>query len=254
MHLLTRHGDRPGTGKTSTLIEAILQLLSRGDTRILLCAPNGAATDMLTSRLAVANLTSADTLRLATTYSVAKPYSDTSDDDMSALPSLVEVLRARIVISTCLAAGVLQTLYVPRDHFTHIFIDDAGCANEPTATIPIRAVAGPKTNVILAGDLNQLSPAVQSQPAADAGLSVSYFQRLLDIKGVYGVGVQAPGRRSYVARLLSGWHYSIADVLIMQDCAAHDEPPLEPRHTFLRMSGRPFLRRDPARTCPSRCR
>ncbi|KAI0030234.1 P-loop containing nucleoside triphosphate hydrolase protein [Vararia minispora EC-137] len=198
----------PGTGKTATIVEAVLQLLSsfREDgPRVLLCAPSNFATDLLTYRLANHGVTPADMLRLnaitrdradGAHNDIIRPYCVTNDDDDYIFPVLADVLRVRIVVATCGTASVLQALCVPRTHFTHVFIDEAGYADEPTAMVPIRAVAGPQTNVILAGDPNQLRPVVFSHPAAMNGLSISYLERLMVIKDVYGLDKQMRGQRT----------------------------------------------------------
>ena len=69
---------------------------------------------------------------------------------------------------------------VPRGHFTHIFIDEAGQTLEPEAMISIRTLASSETNVILAGDPKQLGPIVHSGVADALGLGVSYLDRLMD--------------------------------------------------------------------------
>ncbi len=48
------HGP-PGTGKTTTIVQAI-KILSQRENTVLVCAPSNAAVDLLTSRLAVAGL------------------------------------------------------------------------------------------------------------------------------------------------------------------------------------------------------
>jgi helicase MOV-10 len=46
--------------------------------------------------------------------------------------------------------------------------------------IPLRLLAGPQTNIVLAGDPHQLGPSIRSSIARAMGLGRSYFQRLLD--------------------------------------------------------------------------
>ena len=54
----------------------------------------------------------------------------------------------RIIVSTCVTAGVLYSLGLPVDHFTHVFIDEAGQATEPEALIPLGLLAGTDGQVI----------------------------------------------------------------------------------------------------------
>jgi helicase MOV-10 len=45
--------DRPGTGKTVTVVEAIRQVLKKNpNARVLACAPSNSAADIITERLA----------------------------------------------------------------------------------------------------------------------------------------------------------------------------------------------------------
>lgn len=45
------------------------------------------------------------------------------------------VFKYRIVITTCVTAGVLYSVGLGENHFTHIFIDEAGYATEPECLI-----------------------------------------------------------------------------------------------------------------------
>ena len=49
---------------------------------------------------------------------------------------------------------------VPDQHFTHIFVDEAGEALEPETLIPL-FLANAKTSIVLAGDHLQLGPIVR---------------------------------------------------------------------------------------------
>jgi helicase MOV-10 len=82
-------------------------------------------------------------------------------------------------------------LNVPVGHFSHIVIDEAAQAEEPLAMIPIAAFSNTSTNIILAGDPNQLGPVIMSSAAASKGLGKSYLQRLVLISQVYGLDTQA---------------------------------------------------------------
>jgi helicase MOV-10 len=85
---------------------------------------------------------------------------------------------------------MLQALDVPVGHFSHIVIDEAAQAEEPLAMIPIIGFSNAHTNVILAGDPNQLVPIIKSPTASRAGLGKSYFERLMLIREVYGLDTQ----------------------------------------------------------------
>jgi len=65
-----------------------------------------------------------------------------------------------------------------RGQFSHIIVDEAAQALEPEALVPV-ALAGPSTRVTLAGDPNQLGPAVRSTDALKRGLGTSLLKRLL---------------------------------------------------------------------------
>ncbi|KAH8992655.1 P-loop containing nucleoside triphosphate hydrolase protein [Lactarius akahatsu] len=162
----------PGTGKTSTLVESIMQLLRRdANFKILACTPSNAAADLLVERLAAAGLTVNQLLRL-----------NARSRDMKSIPELVrtfsvnreceDLLAFRVVISTCSSAGLLQMENIPAGHFSHILFSNKD------------------TNVILAGDPQQLGPVIKSSPASEAGLGKSYLERLIHIPQIYELDTQ----------------------------------------------------------------
>lgn len=89
-------------------------------------------------------------------------------------------MKFRVVVSTCISACVPYNIGVPRGHFTHIFVDEAGQAAEPEAMIPIKTMSDGRTNVILSGDPKQLGPIVRSDLALTLKLGVSYLDRLCE--------------------------------------------------------------------------
>ncbi|KAI9236727.1 MAG: hypothetical protein BYD32DRAFT_11800 [Podila humilis] len=176
----------PGTGKTKTLAETALQILIN-DTQchILITAPSNSACDTLISRL-IPFLGTQYLFRLnhpsrtfAEVPTAIMPYcyGELHFD----LPPLDELLKFRIVVCTCVDAGLLisagasnQSLheYLPhkgftsedeplRSHWTHLLIDEAGQAIEPETDIPLLCVLDEcedPPQIVLCGDHNQLGP------------------------------------------------------------------------------------------------
>ena len=62
----------------------------------------------------------------------------------------------------------------PRNHFSHIFIDEAGHATEPECIIPVADLLDPSHPrgglLVLAGDPKQLGPILRSRTAREHGL------------------------------------------------------------------------------------
>ena len=168
-----------------------MQLVRRdADSKILACTPSNAAADLLIERLATAGLTKDELFRL-----------NASTRDIESIPEEVKpfsgdpttkILRTyRVVLSTCSSAARLRTLKIRPGHFSHIIIDEAAQADEPLSLIPIAFFSNANTNVILAGDPNQLGPVIKSSPASAAGLGKSFLQRLMINSGIYELATQA---------------------------------------------------------------
>ncbi|KAK0191915.1 RNA helicase [Armillaria mellea] len=175
----------PGTGKTVTTVEAIRQIHATNPrARILACAPSNSAADLITSRL---SMLGTDTLFRFYAPSRPKPavplelepFTYVNDDGNFSVPILPRVRQFRVIVSTCVSASVFFGIGVPRGHFTHIFIDEAGQATEPEAMIAVKTMADNTTNVILSGDPKQLGPIIRSPVARDLGLEISYIERLM---------------------------------------------------------------------------
>jgi len=88
--------------------------------------------------------------------------------------------------------------------------------------IPISFFANENTNVILAGDPNQLGPVIKSGPASDAGLGKSFLQRLMFIRNIYGLATHAGktivdlqrNRRSHGAIIAWPNRYLYEDIML----------------------------------------
>jgi DNA polymerase III delta prime subunit len=182
----------PGTGKTTTVVEAIYQLGKQGK-KILLVAPSNDAADILVERLAsyyppselrriLAYSRSIDTLP-ASIRSYASDGVDYSDQTP-------EILSAQIVVSTVNLAARFSFFGIPRGHFEVLCVDEAGHATEPeviaVAASLMNSLEGsdPIGQLILAGDPKQLGPISTSDICLKYGLSVSYMERLTD-RSVY---------------------------------------------------------------------
>lgn len=195
----------PGTGKTSTVVELILQLYKNvGNSRLIVCAPSNSAADLITQRLIVSGILKlGELLRLVSINSIeremipdelhpycaiadiAEPGTDGSDVGGTTTTTSGIQLKAnsatltsyRILISTCTAFGSVMQMKQHKP-FTHAIIDEAGQCLESEAMIPISLLN--RGQIVLAGDPMQLGPIVLSQFAKDRGLDVSYLVRLLD--------------------------------------------------------------------------
>ncbi|KDQ60007.1 hypothetical protein JAAARDRAFT_593478 [Jaapia argillacea MUCL 33604] len=177
----------PGTGKTVTLVEAIRQLLADPDARILACAPSNLAADTIAlrlkdigpSQLFRMNALSRALNDLMNISPTLKPFCQINGNSVFAIPPIEDLLRFRVIVSTCVSGGIPHGVGLKRGHFTHIFVDEAGQASEPEVMIPIKSMAGDHTNVVLAGDIKQLGPIIHSTISPEFGLSRSYLERLM---------------------------------------------------------------------------
>lgn len=191
----------PGTGKTITIVEAILQLLrTNSQARILACAPSNSAADLIAERLS-AGLNTEQLFRLVAPSrssnqvpDAVKPYTYTKLDGHFSVPIMPIMKAFKVIVSTCVSASIVSGIGMARGHFTHIFIDEAGQATEPEAFVSIKMMADNKTNVVLSGDPKQLGPIIRSGVARELGLEVSYLERLMG-REVYSVeGGNVSGR------------------------------------------------------------
>ena len=207
------HGP-PGTGKTTTLVEAIYETLRR-ENQVLVCAQSNMAVDWISEKLVdrginvlrIGNPTRVNDKMLSFTYerrfeahpdyellwAIRKAIRDLrshrkrSDDKyhqkMERLKERATELEIRInaqlfgearVIASTLVGSANRLLEGQK--FGTLFIDEAAQALEAACWIPIRRVS----RVILAGDHCQLPPTVKSFAAMKAGLGKTLMERIVD--------------------------------------------------------------------------
>ncbi|KAI0027031.1 P-loop containing nucleoside triphosphate hydrolase protein [Vararia minispora EC-137] len=173
------------TGKTITVVEAVRQLIYHSrSTRVLACAPSNSAADLLASRLKDLGNDVVFRFYAPSRAKEAVPtellsFTYVNDSGHFGLPPVAVLKRFRIIICTCVSASFGHNVGVPRGHFTHIFVDEAGQATEPEVMISVKTMADLQTNVVLAGDPRQLGPIIRSAVARRLGLDISYMERLM---------------------------------------------------------------------------
>ena len=123
-----------GTGKTVTVVEAVLQVfLLRHDSRILVTTPSNSSADLIVERLHLSEkLMVGDLARLNAFQRSEDGIPDTVKPFCfanSEVEVLRKVVRHRIVVTTCTTAGALYKLGLNFGHFSHCFIDEAGIYN-----------------------------------------------------------------------------------------------------------------------------
>ncbi|KAF5831162.1 P-loop containing nucleoside triphosphate hydrolase protein [Dunaliella salina] len=184
----------PGTGKTNTTAEAAIQVLKLDpSTRILVTAPSNWAADLLATRMIGKWAPCAQYMMRINAYSRSHDDVDplllrprdccNYDEEVGAftLPPKATIMKKRVIVVTCLMAAKLYALGIPQGHFTHIFLDEAGHAEEPLSLAAISGLlaADDRARFIMAGDPCQLGPVVLSKLAKKHGLDVSGMERLI---------------------------------------------------------------------------
>ncbi|KAL0572130.1 hypothetical protein V5O48_009828 [Marasmius crinis-equi] len=174
----------PGTGKTVTMVEAIRQILdSNPRSRILACAPSNSAADLIAVRL-----TALGTGVLFRAYAPSRskeqvphellPFTYRNANGHFSVPT-GRIKLFRVIVTTCISANIVSGIGIPRGHYSHIFVDEAGQATEPEAMVAIKSMADNNTNAVLCGDPKQLGPIIRSTVARTLGLEVSFIERLM---------------------------------------------------------------------------
>ena len=235
------HGP-PGTGKTTTLVEAIYETLRR-ESQVLVCAQSNMAVDWISEKLVdrginvlrIGNPSRVNDKMLSFTYerrfeahpdyellwSIRKAIRDLRShrkrgdekyhQKLERLKERATELEVRIHTDLFGEARVIACTLVGSAHrlldgqkFGTLFIDEAAQALEAACWIPIRKVS----RVILAGDHCQLPPTVKSIAAVKAGLGKTLMERIVENKPEVVTLLKMQYRMNEeIMRFSSDWFY-----------------------------------------------
>nr|CAD7193948.1 unnamed protein product [Timema douglasi] len=237
----------PGTGKTITLVETIMQLLHLiPHSRLLVATPSNSASNLIAERLVDTGLfLPGQLVRLVSYNLMAKgllpekliPYSTCADitscdektpleEEPLKLSSNAKTLgRHRVTIGTCSTLGLLHMMAFPHGHFTHVLVDEAGQATEPEILIPLTLINSKTGQVVLAGDPLQLGPVVTSFIAKKYGLGESYLSRLIHRFPYKRDPIGFPNTNGFDPRLVTKLvmnYRSVPEILNLSDSMFYD--------------------------------
>ncbi len=235
------HGP-PGTGKTTTLVEAINETLMR-ESQVLVCAQSNMAVDWISEKLVdrginvlrIGNPTRVNDKMLGFTYERRfeshpdypqlwairkairelrknrKKGSENYHQKMDRLKSRAAEIELRINAELFGEARVIACTLVGSAHhllegmkFGTLFIDEAAQALEAACWIPMKRAS----RVILAGDHCQLPPTVKSIAALRAGLGKTLMERIAKNKPEVVTLLKIQYRMNdEIMRFSSDWFY-----------------------------------------------
>ncbi|KAL9702500.1 hypothetical protein quinque_006018 [Culex quinquefasciatus] len=183
----------PGTGKTTTLVEAIVQICTRHPSEhILVTAQSNAACDELAVRL----------LHYLAPKSIYRFYSRSIEKRLEELPEPLKQIsnladgvflwppwetlyKTRVIVCSLTVCGRLVQGNMKPNHFRHVFVDECGSASEPATLVALAGLVSKRrkipASVVLAGDPHQLGPVVRSELAEQMGLGMSMLERLMNL-------------------------------------------------------------------------
>lgn len=235
------HGP-PGTGKTTTLVEAINETLMR-ESQVLVCAQSNMAVDWISEKLVdrginvlrIGNPTRVNDKMLGFTYERRfeshadypqlwairkairelrknrKKGSENYHQKMDRLKSRAAEIELRFNAELFGEARVIACTLVGSAHhllegmkFGTLFIDEAAQALEAACWIPMKRAS----RVILAGDHCQLPPTVKSIAALRAGLGKTLMERIAENKPEVVTLLKIQYRMNdEIMRFSSDWFY-----------------------------------------------
>ncbi|MBQ0073329.1 MAG: AAA family ATPase [Prevotella sp.] len=256
------HGP-PGTGKTTTLVEAIYETLRR-ETQVLVCAQSNMAVDWISEKLVdhgvpvlrIGNPSRVNDKMLSFTYerqfeshpdypelwavrkSIRQVHADRKKGEkthqkIARLRERAQELEMRINQSlfsdarviACTLVGAANKILVGQKYST-LFIDEAAQALEPACWIAIRKAG----RVVLAGDHQQLPPTIKCFEAMKQGLGKTLMERIVENQpsAVTLLGVQYRMNEA-IMKFSSDWFYDgklLSDASVQHRSVLDYEKPI----------------------------
>ena len=208
------HGP-PGTGKTTTLVETVYEILRR-ENQVMVCAQSNMAVDWISEKIAdrginvlrIGNPTRVNDKMLSFTYerrfeahpdypqlwalrrAIRQLYSQRGDaekrhqkiarlrDRATEIElSIHEQLLSSARVIACTLAGAANRI-LDNQHYHTLVVDEAAQALEAAVWIPLQKA----DRLILAGDHRQLPPTIKNPEAACAGLADTLMQVVAEEK------------------------------------------------------------------------
>lgn len=204
----------PGTGKSTTIIEAIAQIVKlKPLTHILVTASSNAACNDIGNRL-MKHVSMNKILRIYSPAFEKKPEKiDKNLEPISNFrnrtlcpcnrrscpeipacddPTYEEFCTARIVISTLVSCGRIVSAGIKSNHFDYIFIDEAASECEQYTLIPISGLGsslkGVTAQIVLSGDHKQLGAIINDGMNRKKGMEKSMMERMMETEKKYKNG------------------------------------------------------------------
>lgn len=186
----------PGTGKTSTIVEAVLQIWkNQPKAHVLIAASSNLACDEVTKRLKqfipeedIFRFFSRSCERNIENIDIGILEISNLATGIYEVPSYEHVYRCRITVSTVTNCGRFAQAKINPTFFDYVFIDECGSAKEISALVPIAGICTEDSNihasVILAGDPKQLGPVVRTEYLKQTVHNKSLLDRLMS-QGIY---------------------------------------------------------------------
>lgn len=213
----------PGSGKTQTIIETILQIQKHvKSSKIIIATPSNSAANLILEMLLISEALDVDNpkfLRIVSNNQVDKELipehlnkfcgtvSIASDkghktgsparNKSGIMQNLTrsKIIEYQIIIGTLNGIGNLMQMSFD-SYFSHVIIDEAGQCIEAESIIPLNLLSTKNGQCVLSGDPKQLGPIAISIFAKCFNFSISMFERLL-MTYPYYAKIYGPDKNDY---------------------------------------------------------
>lgn len=163
----------PGTGKTFTLVESVIQIhLRRPELEILVCVSSNACVNHIAELLYNSGVFEGETLRR---LMPEQRLEDLVENHLDKEYHTDNISSGKVVVTTNVKAGNIKR------RFDFVFVDEAGHAIEPEALIGATKLK-PDGVFVLSGDPKQLRPVITNSNVAKFCLKFSMLERLYKFK------------------------------------------------------------------------